>query len=505
MALVKISLCVLLLFCAELESVPVFAGSDSALFPKAFGDPGRCPLTKGMYRFEVLPGGGWDNLRNLHMGAVSVVNYSKCKTSDDGKYLIPDNIFLYPIKKSKVETFAEFYDHWKNYTPTTSRSVNAEASLKFGGYFSVSGSYSSDFESVKKHQVEDKSVTTRVQMRHVLYTAKLQPDMGLQPAFKTRLLEIASHLQHNNTAYANFLAQILVRDFGTHYITSVNAGAVIAKVDHLTRKYFEDFKEDKSKIMASASASFFGVIGFQASYSKSTGKQDLDEYTNNTVYSTLYTFGGPPYRVNFTINQWEDQMVNDLVAVDRAGDPLHYAIIPASLSELSERSTFELADVVEKAIEQYYKHNTIKGCTKMDSPNFSFQANLDDGSCESPTNNYTFGGVYQTCEFDGSPAGNPCELLLQKNPLTADYKCREGYEAVLIHQGRTPQSCHRDCHGCWVIFRCCNTNCGYATYSTYWCLAKAEVPLNTGYMFGGIYSKVLKNPVTQDASCPLKF
>ena len=505
MALVKISLCVLLLFCAELESVSVFAGNDSALFPKAFGDPGSCPLTKGMYRFEVLPGGGWDNLRNLHMGAVSVMNYSKCKTSDDGKYLIPDNVFLYPIKKSKVETFAEFFDHWNNYSSTTSRSVNAEASAKFGGIFSVSGSYSSEFESVKKHQVEDKSVTTRVQMRHFLYTAKLQPDSGLQPAFKTRLLEIASHLQHNNTAYANFLAQILIRDFGTHYITSVNAGAVIAKVDHLTRKYVADFKEDKSKIMASASASFLGVVGFQTSYSKSTDKQDLDEYTKNTVYSTLYTFGGPPYRVNFTINQWEDQMVNDLVAVDRAGDPLHYAITPESLPELSERSTFELADVVEKAIEQYYKHNTIKGCTKMDSPNFSFQANLDDGSCESATNNYTFGGVYQTCEFDGSPAGNPCEALLQKNPLTADYKCREGYEAVLIHQGRTPQSCHRDCHGCWLFFRCCNTNCGYATYSTYWCVAKTEVPLNTGYMFGGIYSKVLKNPVTQDASCPLKF
>lgn len=167
-----------------------------------------------------------------------------------------------------METFAEFYDHWKNYTPTTSRSVNVEASLKYEGYFSVSGSFSSDFESVKKHQVEDKSVTTRVQMRHVLYTAKLQPDMGLHPALKTRLLEIASHLQHNNTAYADFLAQILIRDFGTHYITSVNAGAVIAKVDHLTRKYFEDFKEDKSKIMASASASFFEVVSFETSYSK---------------------------------------------------------------------------------------------------------------------------------------------------------------------------------------------------------------------------------------------
>ena len=31
------------------------------------------------------------------------------------------------------------------------------------------------------------------------------------------------------------------------------------------------------------------------------------------------------------------------------------------------------------------------------------------------------------------------------------------------------------------------------------------MPTNTGYLFGGLYSKVLKNPVTQDHSCPLKF
>ena len=482
----------------------IFAENKSS-FNYPVGDPRNCPLTRGVFRFEVLPGGGWDNLRNVHMGAVSVTNnYSKCKTSDDGKYLIPDDIFLYPVKKSKMEAFSELYDHWNNYSSTTTKSINAKVSGKFKSG-PISGSFSAEFESVKKHQVEDKAVTTRVQMRHVLYTAKLQPDSALQPAFKSCLLEIASHLQHNNTAYANFLAQILVRDFGTHFITSVNAGAVLSKVDHLAKKFVADFTGDKSKITAAASASFFRAYGGKASYSQTSDKQDLDQYTKNTVYSTMYTFGGPPFRVNFTINQWEDQLLDELVAVDRSGDPLHYAVTPGSLPEMSEELTFKLADVVENAIKQYYKHNTIKGCTKMDSPNFSFHANLDDGSCESPTNNYTFGGVYQTCSFAGSPAGNPCGPLLQKNPLTADYKCSDEYEPVLVHQGRTPQSCHRDCHSCWLFFSCCNTNCGYATYSTYWCVAKGKVPANTGYLFGGLYSKVLKNPVTQDHSCPLKF
>ena len=494
------------LFFAIFGTSFVFAHNDSSGHKFPLGDPRSCSISNGVYRFEVLPGGGWDNLMNKHMGVVSFRNYSKCRTSDDGRYLLPDNLDLYPVKESKVHAFADFYDHWNNYSSTTTKSINAQASVGYQS-FSIGGSFSSEFESVKKHQVEDNAVTTRVQMRHVLYTAKLRPDSEFQPEFKSHLLEIASHLQHNNTAYANFLAQILIRDFGTHYITSVEAGAVLSKVDHLTRKFFFELNGNKRAITTSAHMSFSSAFNIQFGFGFSTKSdvENLKQYTNNTVYSTVSTFGGPPFRVNFTINQWEDQLIDDLVAVDRSGEPLHYAITPGSLPELSDELTFKLADVVEQAIKLYYKQNTIKGCTEMDSPNFSFQANLDDGSCGSPMNNYTFGGVFQFCQFKGSPDHIPCKALLQKNPLTSDYTCSDGYEAVLVHQGRAPFGCYGYCHRCLFFFKCCGIRCGSATYSTYWCLAKGQVPVNTGYLFGGLYSKVLKNPVTQDHSCPLKF
>lgn len=222
----------------------------------------------------------------------------------------------------------------------------------------------------------------------------------------------------------------------------------------------------------------------------------------------MYTFRGPPFRINFSISQWEDQLLDELVAIDRSGEPLSNAITPGSLPEISERLVFEVANIVKQAIALYYKQNTISGCTRMDSPNFSFQANHDDDSCESPMNNYTFGGVYQTCSADGSPDDILCESLLQKNPLTGEYSCSDGYEAVLVHQGRTPQRCHLDCHEVWFFFpfKLCNQNCeSYATYSMYWYVAKGDVPSNTGYLFGGLYSRVSNNPFTQARSCPLKF
>jgi len=126
---------------------------------------------------------------------------------------------LYPVKNSKVGTYAEFYDHWTNYSSRTAKTINAEASVKFP-LFRISGSYSSEYESVKRHQIEDNTVTILVQLRHNLHKARIEPDSALWPAFKSRLIQIAMHLQQNNTGYANYPAQLLVRDYGTHFTTT---------------------------------------------------------------------------------------------------------------------------------------------------------------------------------------------------------------------------------------------------------------------------------------------
>lgn len=94
-----------------------------------------------MNRLQVVPGFGWDNLRNLEMGQVLASNYSQCKTTADRKYLLPDNAFVIPVKRSKVDMFSEVFDHWNSYTSTTANSVNLEASSS-----AASGSFAADFK-----------------------------------------------------------------------------------------------------------------------------------------------------------------------------------------------------------------------------------------------------------------------------------------------------------------------------------------------------------------------
>jgi len=361
-----------------------------------------------------------------------------------------------------------------------------------------------------------KSIIARVQIRHKLYVIRLQSGTKLNPMFKKRLLDIASHIINNNADAARYLSELLVRDYGTHYLSAVHAGAILVQEDYLKSELAKETDDTKQKITASASANFFGKIGFSSSFTHATDAQSSQSYLDSRTYSHVQTYGGPPYRVNFTIEDWEDELADSLVAIDREGVPLHFAIIPEVLTELPPAQTLELAHYVEKAIKLYYKHNTIKGCTDPDAENFYFAANIDDKSCKAPADNFTFGGVYQTC--DHTPADKTdvvCPQLLQKNPLTGDYSCPHDYEPVLLHSGTksgsyTTQSCHEKCHH--FIFKYdCHSECSTVNnpvkgiYNLHWCVATGKVPVRSGYTFGGLYSSTTVNPLTQTASCPNYF
>lgn len=475
------------------------------------GDPKRCYVVlndKNLIRYESLPGNGWDNLKNKDAGIVVNFNYSKCRTTDDGRYIIPDTVYTVPIKSSKVETYAELFDHWSNYTSTTSSSINIGAGLTLA-HFGISGKFSHEAESIKSHQVNDKAITTRVQVRYVRYTAKLQPDTPLHPTFKARLLSIAAHLQLNRTNMATYESQLLVRDFGTHVVTSVDAGAALVQVDEIKSTFSRDYSFSKSKITASASASFFSVFKIGASYEHETTKEMINQYLGNRSHSRVETYGGPVFKpINFSLNDWGAEIGDDLVALDRSGDPLYFLITPYSLPELPTSAVYKLIKSVKTAIEIYYKFNIYRGCTNPDSPNFSFQANVDDGTCKAPYTNLTFGGVYQTCTRTGQLSQNLCSGLDQKNPLTGDYSCPEDYEPVMLQESTrsASESVHK-CHRCWLFAHCCHdeTRQGSAQYRAYWCVARGSVRQQSGFLFGGLYTSTVSNPLTLTKDCPLYF
>ena len=479
-----------------------------------YGDVRNCPTTspifpqEPLYRMEVLPGVGFDALRSIDMGQVHAYNYSTCRVSNDGRYLLPDNVFLVPTKKSHVQVFAEFIDHWENYTSTTSSSITLQA-----GFESIiSGKFSAEYLSVKSHMYNDESKTTRVQLRNALYTVKIQPDSQLHPTFRSRVFDIAANIQNNNTEYAHYLSELTVREYGTHFVTSIDAGAVLSQVDYLSSSIFVNSDFSKKSVTASASANFLGKFSFGASFQFSTSESDKQKFIDNRTFSEVYSWGGPPFGPNMTLNDWENGVPNALVAIDRSGDPLHYAINPTTLPEMPESSVYEVANFIFRAIARYYKANTRHGCTDILSPSFDFQANVDDKSCKSQETNFTFGGIYQTCSYAGNEYENLCTSgpspMQQLNPLTGTTSCPESYIPVLLHSGKYSHTMQRqECHKHCAWFHC-HQNCYLVPYTTtvnynaYWCVAPGHVSQNSGYLFGGYYTSTVANPFVGTKSCP---
>lgn len=88
-----------------------------------------------------------------------------CHTTDDGAYLIPDEVFVIPQKVSDVEMNSEIIFSWQNKTSSTARSINADASfLPF-----LNAKFSNDNQRMKSHQVKESAVTARIEVSMQLY------------------------------------------------------------------------------------------------------------------------------------------------------------------------------------------------------------------------------------------------------------------------------------------------------------------------------------------------
>lgn len=465
-----------------------------------------CSKTSKLTRLEVLPGGGWDNLRNLDMGRVINLGYSQCKTTEDGSYLIPDEIFTIPRKQSNLDIHSEIIESWKDYQSVTSASINLELSL----FSFINGKFSDDFHRAKTNQVRNQAVTTRVQVRNLVYTAKINPEAALDKAFKKQLLTIASHLENNHTQMADFLAEVLVLHYGTHTITSVDAGATLVQEDQIKATFLKDSWGTRNTVTASAGVAFHNIVNIGTKESLDVSSGFAKQYLENRTNSRVESLGGIPFYPGITLKTWQESIQNQLVALDRSGLPLYHFIKPSAVPELPAPTVRRVARRVELAIRRYYTFNTAPGCTDASSPNFNFYANTDDGSCEGTMTNFTFGGVFQECVALGGPdTGALCRALEQRNPLTGAFSCPTNYTPVLLGvQEREEGHSHLECHNKCTLGIFCHRKCqdvfwlSRVQFSAYWCAASGTVAPNSGYLFGGLFSTHSANPITGAQSCP---
>ena len=488
-------------------------GRSNTPFP--IGSVHNCPTTqfnsptKPLLQMNVLPGFGFDNLRNIDLGRVyDHSNFSTCQTSGDGIYLIPDAINLIPIMESQADLISEVFDDTSQWKSDTAYSVNVAASANWG-VAHISAKFSMDYQTTKTKMVNDQSRSTRIGIRHRLYSVDINPDSKLHPSFKSRIFEIAANIMNDNTKVAHYLSEMLVRDYGTHVLTGIDAGAILSQTTMFQGTFKTTGSSDHLAIKAAASASYLSKFKVSAETSDSKTDQQKESFESNSTSSYTKTHGGPPFKLGGTYEEWQAGILDHLVAVDRRGEPLHTVLSTDNVPELPPITLMDVSNYIEKAIVRYYKINTISGCMTYKPPgplpeNFNFHANIDNHKCEEQKINYTFGGVFQTCENSNVKYKDVCKdnHLTQVNPLTKGMSCPTGYIEVPLHKGVYSAGEHKRKR----IFHHTKYYPLDGTYTAYWCaLIPYATDTDPGLLFGGVYTSKTANIVTGKQACPPSF
>lgn len=361
--------------------------------------------------------------------------------------------------------------------------------------------------------MKDQAVTTQVQVRNLVYTVKINPDAELSWGFKKALMDISEQLENNQTRMATYLAELLVLNYGTHVISSVDAGAALIQEDHIRSSFLQDSQSSRTAVTTSAGITFLNIVNFKFEENYTSQNAFTRSYLSNRTNSRVQSIGGLPFYPGITLQAWQQGVTGHLVAMDRAGLPLHFFINPERLPDLPGPLVRKLSKTVEAAVRRYYAVNTYPGCTDLSSPNFNFQANTDDGSCEGKMTNFSFGGVYQECtQFLGNEVVQLCQNLEQKNPLTGSMSCPPGYSPVqLLAQTHEEGYNHLECSRKCTLYIFCKTVCedvfrvARAEFRAFWCAASGQVSENSGLLFGGLFSGKSINPLTNAQSCPAGY
>ena len=119
-------------------------------------------------------------------------------------------------------------------------------------------------------------------MRHEIYKVSLQPHFQLSEEFKASLLYIAALIENNSTLMAHYYSQLIIRNFGTHYLTSVTAVGVLIKDEYFKASSQSLTEEEKSELKIEASYSYLSSVGMNGKYGDerkdSTVKQSKTDY-----------------------------------------------------------------------------------------------------------------------------------------------------------------------------------------------------------------------------------
>lgn len=200
-------------------------------------------------------------------------------------------------------------------------------------------------------------------------------------------MNVIEALTVGNVSRASLILELTIKSHGTHAITSVDLGGVVAKDDYISQIYRGKFDSDQHAITAAASIDFCDYFNGTFSFSKGDYSKEYDEYKKNIKSTKISSYGGKLFSPTLSISSWVQSLPNNFVTVDRSGSLLPFLISPRHFPNVNQSVLAALRREYQAAIERFNSVNVRVGCMNQYSPNFDYNANVPDESCINPPTN----------------------------------------------------------------------------------------------------------------------
>jgi hypothetical protein len=343
---------------------------------------------------DIYPGFGWDHLRFIDMSPIfDVSNFNN-------SVKFQSCIELIPVRQNKIQLESAVIDMFDARISDYSSNLFISGSGFYKG-FKGGGSYSQEYQSAKRVQAEDKTITLRNQIEYIMYDVILTSSCQLNPQVKKDIIEISNYQTSDQLAMATYAAQLFVKTYGTHFISRLSLGGSIIQEDYIKQSIYYDANSQRKSYRAAASASFFGAFKTSANFATTTTDTSITNVTKEFMQKTIRAKGGKLDLLNGSIESWQSSIDSTPVIVRRAIENITFFIQSNKIPELSEIELEYVRNELNAAVETYIQMNMYSGCMNRTSPSFNWVANIDDGSCVPADENSQFGGFIRTCTEDG--------------------------------------------------------------------------------------------------------
>uniref|UniRef100_A0AC35GEZ0 Macrophage-expressed gene 1 protein n=1 Tax=Panagrolaimus sp. PS1159 TaxID=55785 RepID=A0AC35GEZ0_9BILA len=391
-----------------------------------------------------IVGIGWESLTNKATLPVFATTYNLCRTVPDGDFLVPDNVVVFPIKEANIQSSSSIHESFSAFKNSDGGKLEVSAGGGVPGIAEVSGSLSVETKIAKEHMEKIKKTCFTNTVEYRAFNLIANENAGFDKSFTDRLKEIVIAINQGNPLLAQYEAESIVADYGTHVTNRALAGASIKMLTFATMTEGVDKSTFALKTSAEFKASVVGLadMGTKADYEHKQAQQNGAK--DMTSESFVITKGGPDVNRLLGTDPANKMSIDSVVGLTRGGIDLYSVIHRGALKDhdFDNATILLVQDMLYNATQEYYRRNMIPGCTDPDAVNYFYRANVaNTRACEAINKNvyserqrdgvHTT-GFFQTCEHVSSysdvhsklnSSSNLCDGYFRRNPMNNDYRC----------------------------------------------------------------------------------